>query len=181
MSARLRRREFITSLGAMTIAWPFAAHAQQAAKTYRIGFLANDPTIPSQPAGAAFVNELRATGFVEGKNILIDWQFAEGRIDRYGSLAAKLVGLQMDLIVASTSLAANAVKQATKSIPIVMLNVTDPIGYGIITNLASPEGNVTGLTQENSAEIAGKRLQLLKDAIPQIARVAVLTRSRCPL
>jgi putative ABC transport system substrate-binding protein len=101
----LRRREFITLFGAMTIAWPLVAQAQQAGKTYRIGFLANDPTISSQPAGAAFVNELRANGFVEGKNILIDWRFAEGRIDRYGSLAAKLVGLQMDLIVASTSLA----------------------------------------------------------------------------
>jgi putative ABC transport system substrate-binding protein len=173
MAGIIARRDFIAALGSAAMC-PLAARAKQAGRVYRIGFLANDPTIPSQPAGEAFVHELAANGFIEGKNILIDWRFAEGRAERYADLAGALVKLQMDLIVASTTNSAIAVKQATKTIPIVMLNATDPIGSGILDNLAAPGGNVTGLTQEDSSEIAGKRLQLLKDAVPQMVRVAVL-------
>jgi putative tryptophan/tyrosine transport system substrate-binding protein len=169
----MRRREFITLLGAAA-AWPLSARAQQAGKIYRIGFLANDPTIPNTAAGTAFLEGLREGGFIEGKNILVDWRFAEGRGDRYAHLAETFVRLQMDLIVTSAVSATIAAKQATRNIPIVMLNVADPVGQGIIASLAFPEANITGLVQDESPEIAPKRLQLLKDALPQISRVAVL-------
>jgi ABC-type uncharacterized transport system substrate-binding protein len=116
----MRRRQFITLLGGAAAAWPLATRAQQAGKVYRIGFLANDPTIPTAAAGTAFRNGLRESGFVENDNILIDWRFAEGRADRYAELAATLVRLRMDLIVASSGPSAIAAKQATKTIPIVM-------------------------------------------------------------
>ena len=171
--AQLKRREFITLLGGAA-EWPLSARAQQAGKIYRIGFLANDPTIPNTAAGAAFLEGLREGGFIEGKNVLVDWRFAEGRGDRYAHLAETFVRLQMDLIVTSAVSATIAAKQATRNIPIVMLNVADPVGQGIIASLAFPEANITGLVQDESPEIAPKRLQLLKDALPQISRVVVL-------
>jgi len=126
----MKRREFITLLGGAAAGWPFTAHAQQAGKVYRIGFLANDPTIPSQSAGKAFMDGLRENGFVDGRNILIDWRFGEGIRERHVELAAALVRLQMDVIVTSSTLASLAAKQATKTIPIVLLNVSDPVGFG---------------------------------------------------
>ena len=130
----LGRRDFFTLLGGAAASWPLAARAEQAGKVYRIGFLANDPTIPTTAAGAAFRDGLSKGGFVEGDNILIDWRFAEGRADRYAELASTLVRLRMDLIVASSGLSAIAAKQATKVIPIVFLNVSDPVGQGIVAS-----------------------------------------------
>jgi len=170
----IRRREFITLLGGSAAAWPLAARAQQAGKVYRIGFLANDPTILTTPASAAFRDGLRQNGLVDGDNILIDWRFAGGKTDRYAELAATLVSLRMDLIVASGSSSAIAAKEATKTIPIVIMNVSDPIALGIVASLARPEGNITGVIEEESSQFAAKRLQLLKDAVPQTAKVAVL-------
>jgi putative ABC transport system substrate-binding protein len=170
----VKRREFITLLGSAAAAWPLAARAQQVGKIYRIGFLGNDPTLPTQPAGQAFLDALRESGFVEGNNILVDWRFAEGRAERYADLATTLVRLQMDAIVTTSVPAARALKEATRSIPVVMMNVSDPLGSGLVKSLARPEGNITGLAGTFSPEVAAKRLQLLKDAIPQIARVAVL-------
>jgi len=170
----VKRREFITLLGGAAAAWPLAARAQQARKIYRIGFLANDPTIPAQRAGQAFLDGLRENGFVEGNNILIDWRSAEGRDDRYADLAKTLVRLQMDLIATRSESGARALKEATKSIPIVMMNVPDPLGSGLVSSLALPDGNITGFAGEVSLEIAAKRLQLLKDAVPRMSRVALL-------
>jgi putative tryptophan/tyrosine transport system substrate-binding protein len=169
----MRRREFIGVLGGAA-AWPMVAHAQQAAKVYRIGFLANDPTIPMTPPGRAFVDGLREKGFVEGENIIIERRFAEGRLDRLSDLAIEIVRLGVDVMVTSSSEATLAAKHATTSIPIVMLNVADPLSEGVVADLAHPDGNVTGLAQTASAEIAGKRLQLLKNAVPGVSRVAVL-------
>jgi putative ABC transport system substrate-binding protein len=176
----MNRRKIITLLGSAP-AWPLVARAQQAGKVYRIGFLGNDPGIPTQLAGKAFVDGLREDGFVEGKNVLIDWRFGEGIKERHVELAAALVRLQMDLIVTSGNLAPLAAKQATQTIPIVMLNVSDPVGLGIVTNLASSGGNITGVSQDDSAEIAGKRLQFLKDVVPQATQVAVLMNPDEPL
>ena len=134
----MKRREFITLLGGAAATWPLAARAEQAGKVYRIGFLANDPTIPTTAAGAAFRDGLSKGGFVEGDNILIDWRFAEGRADRYAELASTLVRLRMDLIVASSGLSAIAAKQATRVIPIVFLNVSDPVGQGIDRRSKNP-------------------------------------------
>jgi putative tryptophan/tyrosine transport system substrate-binding protein len=169
----VRRREFIALVGGAA-AWPLAARAQQAGQIYRIGFLANDPTIPAQPAGRAFLDRLRESGFIEGKNIIVERRFAEGRPDRYSELMAELVRLAPDLILTSSNEVTLAAKRANTKIPIVMVNVSDPIGLGIITSLAHPGGNITGVIMEDSAELAPKRLQLLKDGVPQISKLAVL-------
>jgi len=170
----MKRRQFITLLGGLAVAWPLAARAQQAGKLYRIGFLANDPTIPTQPAGRAFLDGLRDSGFIEGKNVIIDRRFTEGRLDRYSPLVDELVQLGPDVLVTSANDATQAAKQATTTIPIVMMNVSDPIGQGIVTSLARPEGNITGVIQDDTAEISTKRVQLLKDAVPHAAKVAFL-------
>ena len=169
----MKRREFITLLGGAA-AWPLAARAQQADKIYRIGFLANDPTIPTQPAGQAFLDGLRESGFIEGKNVIIERRFAEGRLDQYADLIAELIRLKVDVIVTSANEATLAAKHASTNIPVVMMNVADPLGQGIVANLAHPSGNITGLVQDDSAEIAAKRMQLVKDAVPRSTQVAVL-------
>jgi putative tryptophan/tyrosine transport system substrate-binding protein len=169
----MKRREFIAGLGSAA-AWPMVARAQRSDKIYRIGFIANDPAIPTQPAGKAFLDGLDKSGFVEGKNVIIERRFAEGRPEHYADLAGELVNLRVDVIVSSSNEATAAVKRATNTIPVVMLNVNDPIGLGIITSLSHPGGNITGVVQDNSAEITTKRLQLLKDAVPQATKVAVL-------
>ena len=170
----MKRREFITLLGGAAAAWPLAARAQQPGKTYRIGFLANDPAIPAQPAGQAFLNGLRQSGFIEGKNIIVERRFAEGRTDRYAELVAELIRLNVDALVTSSNGATLAAKRATTKIPIVMMNVSDPVGQGIVASLAHPEGNITGVIQDDSAEITAKRMQLLKDAVPRASQVEVL-------
>ena len=169
----MNRREFITLLGGAA-AWPLAARAQQAGKIYRIGFLANDPTIPTQLAGQAFLDGLRESGFIEGKNIVIERRFAVARLDRYPELVADLIRLNVDVMVTSANAATLAAKRANTKIPIVMMGVNDPVRQGIVASLAHPEGNITGLAQDDSAEIAAKRMQLLKDAVPGAAQVAVL-------
>jgi putative tryptophan/tyrosine transport system substrate-binding protein len=153
----VKRREFITLLGGAA-AWPLAAHAQQTGKIYHIGFLANDPTIPAQPAGEAFLDGLRESGFIEGNNIIIERRFAEGRLDRYADLVAVLVQLRVDAIVTSANEATLAAKRASTKIPIVMMNVSDPLAQGIVVRLAHPEGNITGLVQDDSVEITAKRM-----------------------
>src|SRR5262245_46512860 len=110
----MKRRQFITLLGGAAAAGPLAARAQQPIKIYRIGFLASDPTIPAQPAGQAFLDGLRESGLVEGKNIIIERRFAEGRIDRFDSLAAELVRLKLDVMVTSSAEATEAAKKVTK-------------------------------------------------------------------
>jgi putative ABC transport system substrate-binding protein len=173
----MKRREFIRLLGGAA-AWPVVAGAQQTTgKIQRIGVLANDPAIPKQAAGEAFIAGLGASGFVAGKNVQVEYRFAEGRLDRYTDLVAELLRLNADVIVSSNNDATLAAKQATARIPIVMLNVTDPIGQKLVTNLARPDGNITGMTYDQSAEIAAKRMQLLKDAIPRVARIGVLMNS----
>jgi putative tryptophan/tyrosine transport system substrate-binding protein len=169
----MNRRTMITLFGGAA-AWPLAAHAQQAGKVYRIGFLANDPAIPTQPAGQAFLDGLRESGFVEGKNVIIDRRFTEGRLEQYDILVAELVQLRPDVLVTSANEATLAAKRANLAMPIVMMNVSDPVGQSIIASLAHPDSNITGVIQDETAEVLAKRLQLLKDAVPRAAKVAVL-------
>jgi putative ABC transport system substrate-binding protein len=169
----MRRREFITLVGGAAT-WPLAARAQQPGRVYRIGFLANDPTLPTQPAYRAFLEELRNGGFIEGSNVVIEHRFAEAKLERYPELAAELVRIQADIIVSLSTPATLAAKRATIKIPIVMLSVSDSIKQGVVESLARPGGNVTGLAQTESTEISAKQLQLLKLAIPHIGQVAVL-------
>ena len=175
MAIDIGRREFISALGATALALPLAVRAQRASKIYRIGFLGNDPTIPTTAVGQAFAEGLREKGFVEGQNIMIEWRFMEGRVDRAAGFAAELVQLNVDVIVTSGAQSHPVAKQATTIIPIVMVNAFDPVAEGLVTSLAQPGGNITGLVQNVSAEFASKRIQLFKDAVPQISRVAVLT------
>jgi putative ABC transport system substrate-binding protein len=175
----MRRRDFITLLGGAA-AGPVAARAEQAGKMHRIGFLANDPTIPTQPAGRAFLDGLEENGFAESKNIVIERRFVEGASDRYDLLIDELLRTGPEVIVTSSNLATLAAKRATANIPIVMMNVNDPVGQGLVKSLAHPGGNITGIVFDESAEVSARRLQLFKDAIPPIVRVAVLTDTDQP-
>jgi putative ABC transport system substrate-binding protein len=155
---------------------PRAADAQQPAKVHRIGVLVSaNATFPRD----GFLQGLREFGYVEGKNIAIEYRSADGRFDRLPGLAAELVRFKVDVIVASSNPAIIALKQATQDIPIVMTVVGDPIGAGFIQSLARPGGNITGLTNI-AEELSGKRLELLREISPKLTRVAVLRNSTIP-
>ena len=166
----IQRRSFLITAGAL-IAAPLV-DAQQAAGITRIGFLANSQTALGHLRDA-FVQGLGDLGYVEGRNLVIEYRFAEGKLDQFPALAAELVALKVKVIVAPPTPAAEAAKQATKTIPIVFAGVGDPVGSGLVTSLARPGGNVTGLSSVG-AELVGKRLEVLKQAVPGVDRVAVL-------
>jgi putative tryptophan/tyrosine transport system substrate-binding protein len=152
------------------------AHAQQANKIPRIGF--QSAAVPSSITARieAFRQGLRDLGYVEGKNIVIEYRYAEGKIDRLPTLAAELVGLKVDVIVTAAPSSTRAVKETTTTIPIVMAYDTDPVGNGFVASLARPGGNITGLSAL-SPEISGKQLELLKEVVPRLSSVAVLGTS----
>ena len=152
------------------------AEAQRPMKMPRIGFISGrgdpTPTTPD-PFADAFRQGLRDLGYIEGKNILIEYRYAEGKLDRFPSLVAELVQLEVDVLVTGDFQAIRAVKQATKTIPIVMVTTQDPVATGFVDSLARPGGNITGLTRL-TRELSGKRLELLKEVVPTISRVGVL-------
>src|SRR5215468_2249290 len=167
---QLKRRRFITLLGSVTFAWPLAARAQQqAGKVPRIGFLGLTSPSDRPTLLDAFRQRLRELGWVEGQNIVIDYRYSEDRVDRLPDLAAELVRLKVDLIVASAGTqVAMAAKNATETIPIVMIYVRDPVGTGLIASLARPGGNVTGDSGRAGLELFAKQLELLKETVPKI-------------
>jgi len=154
------------------------AQAQQAGKIPRIGYLAASTQAASttSPRNEAFRQGLRELGYVEGKNIVIEWRFAEGKLDRLPALAAELVRLKVDIIVTAGPAPTRAAKAATTTIPIVMAQDSDPVGNGFVASLARPGGNITGLATL-SPELSGKRLELLKEIVPRLTRVAVFGTS----
>jgi putative ABC transport system substrate-binding protein len=154
------------------LAAPLAAGAQQAGKVYRVGFLWDTPAVWPH-ALEAFRQGLRDLGWVEGKNLTIEWRWAEGRFDRLPGLAEELVRLKVDVIVAPTSIYAAAATRATSTIPIVFASHADPIGTGHVAGLARPGGNITGLSLMMT-ETNVKGLELLKETVPRLSRVAVL-------
>jgi ABC-type uncharacterized transport system substrate-binding protein len=162
------RREFIGLVGG-AVAWPLTASAQQQGKIVTIGILAIEPWPPIE----TFRRALHDLGYIEGKNIRFEYRYAKGRSERFPELANELVGLNVDAILTWSTDAVLAAKQATTTIPIVMGAVGDPLGIGIVTNLARPGGNVTGLSSR-AAELEGKRLQLLKEVAPGLSQVAIL-------
>jgi ABC-type uncharacterized transport system substrate-binding protein len=166
------RRAFVGTLAGGLLAAPLAARAQQAAKIARIGFLALN-LAPSLHLREAFRQGLRDLGYVEGRSLVIEYRDAEGKPERLPALAAELVALKVDVILASGEPHALAAKQATKTIPIVFTVAADPVASGLVTSLARPGGNVTGLSSV-APELVGKRLELLKQAVPGVSRVAVL-------
>jgi ABC-type uncharacterized transport system substrate-binding protein len=170
----VRRREFIALVGG-AIACPMDVRAQQQAeKVPRIGYLRVTSASDRPPLLDAFRQGLRELGWVEGQNIVIDYRFAEGRLDRLPDLAAELVRLKVDLIVSLGTQGVTAARNATETIPIVMIGVRDPVGTGLIASLAHPGGNVTGVSGYAGLETVAKQLELLKETVPKIRRVAIL-------
>ena len=155
------------------------AMAQQPTKIPRIGFLVGGSLSSNTARIAAVSQGLRELGYVEGRNIVIDWRFAEGKLDRLAALAAELVSLKVDVILTGGAVPTRSAKEASASIPIVMTQEPDPVGSGVVASLARPGGNVTGLSTL-APELSGKRLELLKEIVPKIARVAVFGTSTQP-
>jgi putative tryptophan/tyrosine transport system substrate-binding protein len=162
------------------LAAPLEAWAQQTGKVPRIGWLGGPTRETAQPFVRPFLQGLKDLGWVEGQNILIEWRFAGGRAERLPELAADLVRLRVDLIVVPSTPTALAAKNATSTIPLVTVGGNDPVGLGLVTTLARPGGNITGLTIMLGPEIAGKQLELLKEAVPKVPRVAVLWNPATP-
>jgi putative ABC transport system substrate-binding protein len=163
------RRAFVGTLSSGLLASSYATFAQQPTKLYRIGVLGGNDGAPWQ----AFARGLRELGYVEGRNVTLEWRFSEGRTDRFPALADELVQSKMDIIVAGGTQAVRAAKEATSTIPIVMAVSAYPDKIGLVDSLARPGGNVTGLSNV-SPELMGKRFQLLKEIAPKVSRVAVL-------
>ena len=168
------RRAFLAATGAVLLAAPLAAEAQQAGRVPRIAWLGGQARETAHPYVRAFQQGLKDLGWVEGQNIVIEWRFSGGRAELLPDLAAELVRLRVDLIVVPSSPAALAAKNATKTIPLVTVALGDPVALGLVASLAQPGGNITGLTNSVGPEIAGKQLELLKEVVPKVSRMAVL-------
>ena len=178
----MERRTFLAMVSGSLLVAPLAAEAQQAGKVWRIGVLAGSP--PTTPEAArpweALMLRLRELGYVEGQNLVVERRWAEGRADRYHELAAELVALKPDVIIAAFTPSVSAAKRATSTIPIVMAIAGDPAGTGLVASLSRPGGNITGMSLQNSPELAGKRLELLKEAFPGLSRVGLLVNRTLP-
>jgi putative ABC transport system substrate-binding protein len=171
---RLKRRDFVTLLSGAA-AWPLTTRAQHAGKMWRIAFITHAPN----PNDDELFERIRALGYVEGQNIVVERRYAQGKAEKFQEFAAEMVRLKVDLIITNTTPAALAAKNVTTTIPIVIPTAIDPVGTGLIANLAHPGGNITGgaiLT----GELAAKRLELLKEVIPSLSRTAVLWNSANP-
>ena len=173
----MRRREFITLVSGTAFSWPLAASAQQTGKLPTIGFLGSNASA-WRPWAEAFVGRLRELGWIEGRTISIDYRWSEGRPERNAEIAAEFARLKVDVIVANGT-AVPSVKRATSAIPIVFPVSVDPVGGGLVASLARPGGNVTGLSVQQS-DAAGKRLELLREVVPRLRRLAIMTNVGYP-
>src|ERR1700730_13629886 len=171
MTSVMEPRTFLAGTGALLFAAPMMVEAQQAGKIYRIGFL--NPRSGQNEWDEAFRQTLRELGYVEGRTITIEYRWGAGNEERLAEMAAELVQLKVDIIVAAATVAIQAAKRATNTIPIVMAAVSDPVGIGIVASLSRPGGNFTGLTLM-TPDLAGKRLQWLREILPKTTRVAIL-------
>jgi putative ABC transport system substrate-binding protein len=171
------RRTVIKGLSTVVGLMPIAAYSQPLAKAARVGLLMTTTPVAASHIVVAFADGLRMLGYIEGKNLVLDYRWAEGRPERFDGLVAELVRQRVDVIVASSQAAALAAKRGTTTIPIVMVNATDPVEAALVSSLARPGGNVTGLSQQLTPEICAKQLQLLKELLPKVLRVAVLRSS----
>jgi ABC-type uncharacterized transport system substrate-binding protein len=176
----VKRRDFITLIGGAAIAWPLAARAQQSAKRPIVGFLGDSTPLAESERAAAFARRLHDLGWIEGRTIAIEYRWADGRSERLAEIAAEFARLKVDIIVMGGTPAAMAAKQATSVIPIVFASAGDPVGTGIVASLARPGGNVTGLSAL-AADLAGKRLELLREVVPGLGRLAIMGNVGNPL
>jgi len=172
----MKKKITVLNLCAILFALCLLAQAQQPTKVPRIGFLSGQSLSTISTRTEAFRQGLRELGYVEGKSIVIEWRYAEGKLDRLPSLAAELVHLKVDIIVTSGLGSTRPANEATNTIPIVMTQDPDPVGNGFVASLARPGRNITGLSTL-SPELSGKRLELLKEIVPKLTRVAVLGTS----
>ena len=170
----IERRAFIGGVAAAAALGPRAAYAQTPAKARRVGLLMTTTPAAAAHIVVAFADGLRELGHIEGKNVLLEYRWAAGDRERFAEMASDLVRQHVDVLVASSQAAALAAQRATKTIPIVMVNATDPVEAGLVASLIRPGGNVTGLSQQLTTEIRAKQLQLLKEMLPTMSRVAVL-------
>jgi putative ABC transport system substrate-binding protein len=168
----------MTLVGGAAAAWPLAARAQQTGKLTTIGFLGTSTPADLSKRTAAFVQRLRELGWVEGRTLAIEYRWAEGRDERFAEIAAELVRLKVAVVVTVGS-AVPAVKQATSVIPIVFAISGDPVGMGLVTSLAQPGGNVTGLSSQ-ATDLAGKRVELLREVVPNLRRLAIMANVGYP-
>ena len=175
----MNRREFIALLGGAA-AWPLAARAQQPARIPRVGFLGNSTAAVEANLVGPFRDGLRELGYEEGRDIVIEYRWADGRYERFPALIAELIALKVDTIVTAGTPASLAVKNATTTIPLVMVAVGDPVATGLVASLARPGGNITGLTSI-SVEMEGKRLELLREVVPKVSHIAVLWNAASPI
>ena len=172
----MNRRKLASALFLLLIfGEPLISHAQQAARVYRLGYLSTPTRASVEHAVDAFLRKLRELGWVEGKNLVIEYRWAEGNVERLPDLAADLVGRKVDVIVAPAGSAALAAKKATNIIPIVMMFSSDPVEMGLVSSLRRPGGNVTGTTLTPGPDIFGRQLQILKETVPHASRIAVLS------
>jgi ABC-type uncharacterized transport system substrate-binding protein len=169
----MQRREFITFLGRTAVAWPLDALAQQTSKVWRVGMLDTTSAALNAPNVDAFRRELRRLGYVEGQNLIIEYRTGEGRIERFPELAVELVRLNVDVIVTRGTPGALAAKNATATIPIVMAAIGEPLVTGMVTSLAQPGGNVTGLSAFVN-ELVAKRIEIMREIVPKISRMAMI-------
>jgi ABC-type uncharacterized transport system substrate-binding protein len=175
----MRRRAFITLLGG-AVTWPLAARAQQPAKLPIIGYLGPSTRSIDVHRLGALVQRLRELGWIEGRTIVIEYRWAEGRNEHLAEVTAEFVRLKVDVIVTAGTAAVVTAKQATSVIPIVFAVAGDPVGTGLVASLARPGGNVTGLSNQ-SADLAGKRLELLREVVPSLRRLAILANAGSPI
>ena len=168
-----RNLKIVIGLGAILFALCPLVEAQQSAKIAKIGYLAASYSSAASPNIESFRQGLMKFGYVEGKNITIEYRYAEGKLARLEDLAAELVRLKVDIIVAASTPGVSAAKNTTTEIPIVFHTINDPVAIGIVASLARPGGNITGITM-GGAELYGKRLELLKDTVPKLSRAAIL-------
>ena len=175
----MKRREFITLLGGAAAVWPLAARALQPERMRTIGFLGSGTPSSQAQRTAAFVQRLHELGWIKSRNVAIEYRWAEGRNERAAEIAAEFVRLKVDAIVTSGTGIAIAVKQATSVIPIVFAAAGDPVGTGLVASLARPGGNVTGLSLQQT-DVAGKRLELLREVVPTLRRLAIMANVSGP-
>src|SRR5262245_65069927 len=168
----MRRRDFIAGFG-LTAAMPFAARAQQAGKLPTVGVLGSTSQAAANQWIAAFAQRLRELGWSEGRTVTLEYRWAEGRSERYPEIATEFIRMKVDVILTHNTPTVLATKQATSTIPIVFATAGDPIGSGLVANLARPVGNVTGISSQAS-DTVGKRLELLRELVPGLRRFAVL-------
>jgi len=168
----VKRREFIAGLGGAAAMWPLATRAQQPDKIYRLGQLHAGTVASRAPMLASFVQGMRELGYVEGRNLLVARRYADGRFERLPALAQELLAWRPDALLVSTTPGNIAARAATSTVPIIMVSVADPIGVGLIASLAQPGGNITGVTNIG-AELAGKRIEILKEIVPTASKIAV--------